>query len=249
MYQEQARILAPIPGTILISDAPEAPKQNKQTSEETPREQTIEEGADESLSTTPTEADAAVDDQEREEPEEDDRNSMGPSVLDNMEISIVHVLPADFQSSTSQPNFLNGDVITEEAGHIDFVTVAEVESTTKDDNLKAALVELFPRSSSAKLHHLKPLYVTAHIERYLVSKVFVDYGATINIMHVNIMKALRRSNNELIPSGITMSSFVGDKSQTKGVLLLAVNIVGCNHMIAFFIVNSKTEYNALLGRD
>ncbi|KAM2824990.1 hypothetical protein COP1_034840 [Malus domestica] len=174
---------------------------------------------------------------------------MGPSILDNMEISIVHVLPADFQSSTSQPNFLDGDVITEEANHIDFVTVAEVESTTKDDNLKAALAELFPHSSSAKLHHLKPLYVTAHIEGYPVSKVFVDCGATVNIMHVNFMKALRHSNDELIPSGITMTSFVGDKSQTKRVLPLAVNITGCNHMTVFFIIDSKTEYNALLGRD
>ncbi|KAM2793140.1 hypothetical protein PS2_004707 [Malus domestica] len=68
-------------------------------------------------------------------------------------------------------------------------------------------------------------------------------------MHVNVMKALRRSNDELIPSGITMSSFVGDKSQTKGVLPLTVNIAGRNHMTAFFIVDSKTKYNALLGRD
>ncbi|KAM2565012.1 hypothetical protein TB2_013248 [Malus domestica] len=60
------------------------------------------------------------------------------------------------------------------------------------------------------------------------------------------MKALHRSNDELIPSRITMSSFVEDKSQTKGVLPLAVNITDRNHMIAFFIVDSKTEYNALL---
>ncbi|KAM1755469.1 hypothetical protein ACFX12_007796 [Malus domestica] len=171
---------------------------------------------------------------------------MGPSVLDNMEISMVHVLLADFQSSTSQPNFLDGDVITKEAGHIDFVTVANDESIAKDDNLKAALAELFPRSSSAKLHHLKPLYVTAHIERYPVSKVFVDCGATVNIMPVNVMKALRRSNDKLIAFGITMSSFVGDKSQTKWVLPLTVNITGRNHMTAFFIVDSKTEYDALL---
>ena len=201
------------------------------------------------LGTTLTEADAIVGDQEREEAEEDDRNPMGPSVLDNMEISMVHVLPADFQSSTAQPNFLDGDVVAEEVDHIDFVTIAEVESTTKDDNLKAALAELFPRSSSAKLHHLKPLYVTAHIEGYPVSKVFVDCGATVNIMPLNIMKALRRSNDELIPSGITMSSFVGDKSQTKWVLPLAVNIAGHNHITAFFIVDSKIEYNTLLGRD
>ncbi|KAM1083855.1 hypothetical protein ACFX2J_022080 [Malus domestica] len=162
---------------------------------------------------------------------------------------MVYVLPADFQPSTSQPNFLDSDIVTEEAGHIDFVTVAEVESTTKDDNLKAALAELFHRSSSAKLHHLKPWYVTAHIERYPISKVFVDCKATVNIMPVNIMKALRRSNDELIPFGITMNSFIRDKSQTKGVFPLAVNIAGRNHMTAFFIVDSKTEYNALLSRD
>ncbi|KAM1033990.1 hypothetical protein ACFX2A_038303 [Malus domestica] len=77
----------------------------------------------------------------------------------------------------------------------DFVSIAEGESTAKDDSLKAALAELFPRSSSAKLHHLKPLYVTAHIEGYPVSKVFVDCGATVNIMPLNIMKALCRSND------------------------------------------------------
>ncbi|KAM1153052.1 hypothetical protein ACFX19_036191 [Malus domestica] len=42
----------------------------------------------------------------------------------------------------------------------------------------------------------------------------------VNIMPVSVMKTLRRSNDELIPSGITMSSFVSDKSQTKRVLPL-----------------------------
>ncbi|KAM1156998.1 hypothetical protein ACFX2B_027422 [Malus domestica] len=174
---------------------------------------------------------------------------MGPLVLVSMEINMVHVLPADFQSSTSQLNFLDGDVVAEEASHIDFVIVAEVESTTKDDNLKAALAELFPRSSSAKLHHLKPLYVTAHIEGYPVSKVFVDCRATVNIMPVNVMQALRRSNDELIPSRIIMSSFIGDKTQTKRVLPLAVNITGRNQMTTFFIIDSKIEYNALLDQE
>ncbi|KAM1145757.1 hypothetical protein COP2_038854 [Malus domestica] len=63
------------------------------------------------------------------------------------------------------------------------------------------------------------------------------------------METLRRSNDELIPLGIIMSSFVSDKSQTKGVLPLKVTIVGRNHMTTFFIVDSKIEYNALLGRD
>ena len=139
--------------------------------------------------------------------------------------------------------------MAEEATQVNFVSPNEVEPTAKDDNLKTALAELFPRSSAANLRHLKPLYVTTYIEGYPVLKIFVYCGATVNIMPVTIMKALHRSNDELIPSGITMSSFVGDKSQTKGVLPLEVSIACHNHMMAFFIVDSKTEYNALLGRD
>ncbi|KAM2352167.1 hypothetical protein ACFXTH_006880 [Malus domestica] len=163
-----------------------------------------------------------------------------------MEISMVHVLPAEFQLTTHQPSSLDGNLVTEEATQVDFVTTPEEESTNGDDKLKTALDILFPRLSSTNLQHLKPLYVTAHIECYPISKIFVDCGAIVNIMPVSVMKALRRSTNELIPSGITMSSFVGDRSQTKGVLPLEVNIAGRNHMAVFFIVDSKIEYNVLL---
>ncbi|KAB2617461.1 hypothetical protein D8674_013330 [Pyrus ussuriensis x Pyrus communis] len=88
----------------------------------------------------------------------------------------------------------------------------KIELATKEDKLKAALAELFPCSSSVNLHHLKSLYVTVHIEGYPVSKIFIDCGAIFNIIPVAIIKALRRSNDELIPSKVTMSSFVGDKS-------------------------------------
>ncbi|KAM1202889.1 hypothetical protein ACFX2J_018778 [Malus domestica] len=140
-------------------------------------------------------------------------------------------------------------MVAKEATQVDFMAVEEIERATKEDKLKETLVELLPHSSSINLLHLKTLYVTAHIERYPVSKIFVNCGTTVNIMPVAFTKTLHRSKDELIPSGVTMSSFVSDKSQTKGVLLLEVNITGCNHMIALFIVDSKTEYNALLGHD
>ncbi|TQE06530.1 hypothetical protein C1H46_007772 [Malus baccata] len=242
-YQEQVQALTP--RALSSSTLPEAVAQDQQLADAAPPNEAVTEGTEESCCPALTATKSVVADQ----PSDEGIDPMGPSVLDNMEISMVHVLPADFQSRTAQPNFLDGDVVAEEPGHIDFVSIAEGESATKDEGLKAALAELFPWSSSAKLHHLKPLYVTAHIEGYPVSKVFVDCGATVNIMPLSIMKALRRSNDELIPSGITMSSFVGDKSQTKGVLPLTVNIAGRTHMTAFFVVDSKTEYNALLGRD
>ncbi|KAM1265611.1 hypothetical protein ACFX2J_035279 [Malus domestica] len=148
-------------------------------------------------------------------PKNDDQDLMGHSVLENMEISMVHVLPVEFQLTTHQPSSLDGDVVAKEAKQVDFVTTTEDESTNGDDKLKTALDFLFPRSSSTNLQHLKPLYVTAHIEGYPISKIFIDCRATVNIMHVSVMKTLRRSNDELILSRITLSSFVGDKSQTK----------------------------------
>ncbi|KAB2603066.1 beta-glucosidase 24-like [Pyrus ussuriensis x Pyrus communis] len=39
------------------------------------------------------------------------------------------------------------------------------------DKLKVAIAELFPHSSSINLHYLKPLYVTAYIEGYPISKI------------------------------------------------------------------------------
>ncbi|KAM1260237.1 hypothetical protein ACFX2J_039434 [Malus domestica] len=93
-----------------------------------------------------------------------DRDPMSYSVLDNMEINMVHVLPAKFQPIASQPNFLDDDVVAEEATQVDFVATEEIELTTKEDKLNAALVKLFPCSSSANLHHLKPLYVSTYIE-------------------------------------------------------------------------------------
>ncbi|KAM1192359.1 hypothetical protein ACFX2G_012943 [Malus domestica] len=90
----------------------------------------------------------------------------------------------------SQPNFLDDDVVAEEATQVNFVIMEEDEQASKEDKLIATLAELFPRSFSANLCHLKPLYVTAHIKGYLISKIFVDCGATVNIMPISIMKAL-----------------------------------------------------------
>ncbi|KAB2606589.1 short-chain dehydrogenase TIC 32 [Pyrus ussuriensis x Pyrus communis] len=83
---------------------------------------------------------------------------------------------------------------------VNFIATEENGEISKDDKLKTALVELFPCSSSVNLQHLKTLYVTTRIEGYPISKVFVDCGATVNIMPISIMKTLHRSNDELIPS-------------------------------------------------
>ncbi|KAM2715577.1 hypothetical protein EV2_045172 [Malus domestica] len=60
-------------------------------------------------------------------PEVQNHDPMGHSVLDNMEISMVHVLPAEFHPNTSQPNFLDDDMVAEKAAQVDFVATEEIE--------------------------------------------------------------------------------------------------------------------------
>ncbi|CAL8992964.1 unnamed protein product [Prunus brigantina] len=46
-----------------------------------------------------------------------------------------------------------------------------------------------------------------------------------------------------------MSSFVGDKSKTVGVLPLKITVADQTRVAAFYVVESSVDYNILLGRD
>jgi hypothetical protein len=97
--------------------------------------------------------------------------------------------------------------------------------------------------------HLKPLYITAFIEGYPVSKVLVDNGAAINVLPTAVMKRLHRTEIELLPSSITVSNFEGGKSRPKGILPLDVTMGEKTNMTTFFVIDSSAQYNVLLGRD
>ncbi|CAL2239320.1 unnamed protein product [Prunus armeniaca] len=112
-----------------------------------------------------------------------------------------------------------------------------------------AFNEAIPKDEPNKYRHLKPLYISAHMEGVPVSKVFVDYGATINILPYSLMKKLDKSKEDLIPSDVVMSSFVGDKSKTIGVLPLKITVADQTRVAAFYVVESSMDYNILLGRD
>ncbi|KAM2841067.1 hypothetical protein PS2_029377 [Malus domestica] len=92
-----------------------------------------------------------------ENPEGEDHDMMGPSVLNNLEIDMVYVLPVKFQPTTSQPNFLDDDMVAEEATHVEFMATEEVEPMSKEDKLKTASTKFFPHFSPVILHHLKLL--------------------------------------------------------------------------------------------
>ncbi|CAL8991999.1 unnamed protein product [Prunus brigantina] len=82
-----------------------------------------------------------------------------------------------------------------------------------------------------------------------MSKVFVDCGAKVNILPCSLVRKLGKSREDLIPSDVVMSSFVGDKSKTIGVLPLKITVADRKRVAAFYVVETSVDYNILLGRD
>ncbi|XP_021824643.1 uncharacterized protein LOC110765743 [Prunus avium] len=153
---------------------------------------------------------------------------------------MVLVLPSKFSAPGGQTDGLDDDMAEEQLGQ---------RPKTKEELLAVAFHEVIPRSESNKYRHLKPLYILAHVEGVPVSKVFVDCGATVNILPYSLMRKLDKSKEDLIPSDVVMSSFVGDKSKTIGVLPLKITVADQTRVAAFYVVESSVDYNILLGRD
>ncbi|CAL2240747.1 unnamed protein product [Prunus armeniaca] len=128
--------------------------------------------------------------------------------LNEVSMNIVLVLLSEFSAPRGHTNGLDNDVAEQQL---------DQRSKTKEELLAVAFNEVIPRDEPNKYRHLKPLYISAHVEGVPVSKVFVDYGATVNILPYSLMKKLDKSKEDLIPSDVVMSSFVGDESKTIGV--------------------------------
>lgn len=82
-----------------------------------------------------------------------------------------------------------------------------------------------------------------------VSRVLVDNGATMNILPVSMMKKLSKTNNDLVPMEIFVYGFSGNATRTRGVLSLKLKVGSKTQIISFFVVDTSSNYNVLLGRD
>jgi hypothetical protein len=98
-------------------------------------------------------------------------------------------------------------------------------------------------------HHLKPLYIKAHMDGKPVNRVLVYNGAAVNILPTSMLRKLFKTKSDLIAIDVFVSGFTGGATKTKGVVPIKVKVGSKVATIAFFVVNTDSTYNALLGRD
>jgi hypothetical protein len=101
----------------------------------------------------------------------------------------------------------------------------------------------------AKNRHMRPLYLRGYVNGKLLTKMFVDGGAAVNVMPYTTFRKLGMGPGDLTPTSIVLNDFVGNPSDTKGCVHVDLMIGSKTLLTTFFVIEGKGAYSLLLGRD
>jgi hypothetical protein len=101
----------------------------------------------------------------------------------------------------------------------------------------------------AKNRHMRPLYLRRNVNGKPLTKMFVDGGATVNVMPYTTFRKLGMGPGDLMPTSIVLNEFAGNPSDTKGCVHVDLMIGSKTLLTSFFVIEEKGAYSLLLGRD
>ncbi|GKV39784.1 hypothetical protein SLEP1_g47502 [Rubroshorea leprosula] len=157
---------------------------------------------------------------------------------------LVLTLPLVYQAKGSETTHVSdGSMLVEE----EVIEVPAQEEEEEHNILSEQIIFNKPDENVAR--HIKPLYISAHMDRVPVNRVLVDNGAAVNVIPSSMLRNLGKNSEDLVYTDVTISDFTGGVSKSKGVLPVALTVGSKTSMSAFFVVDSFATYNALLGRD
>lgn len=82
-----------------------------------------------------------------------------------------------------------------------------------------------------------------------IFKMLIDNGFTVNVMPTRIVRALKKSKEDLLSSKVIVVMFTRDVTKALGVLPLEKIVRTKKFAAIFFAVDSLASYQALLSRD
>ncbi|KAL1093940.1 hypothetical protein V6Z11_D06G062500 [Gossypium hirsutum] len=95
----------------------------------------------------------------------------------------------------------------------------------------------FEKPPEEMTKHLRPLYIRAHIDGKPVSRVLVDNVSAVNILPLRMVRRLSKSEQDLIPSEVSVTSFDGGVSQTKWLISVDLTMGKTTKVSAFLVVD------------
>ncbi|KAI4340695.1 hypothetical protein MLD38_025505 [Melastoma candidum] len=80
------------------------------------------------------------------------------------------------------------------------------------------------KPSDSMKQHMHSLYITATFDGTVVSRVLVDNGAIINVLHLSRFKMLGYKPHDLVKTNVVVSGFNGRKSECLGVFSVHLEV-------------------------
>ena len=76
-----------------------------------------------------------------------------------------------------------------------------------------------------KHRHLKALYVKGFVDGKPMSKMLVDGGASVNLMHYTTFRKLGKGPKDLIETDMMLKNFRGNASKTRRAINIELTIL------------------------
>jgi hypothetical protein len=97
--------------------------------------------------------------------------------------------------------------------------------------------------------YMKPLFIRGHLDGKPIGHMLIDGGASINILLLLLFKKLGHIKGDFECTNLSLSGFVGDPMEAKGIICKEVTVGSKTVPTTFFMVDVKGRYNVLLGWD
>lgn len=108
---------------------------------------------------------------------------------------------------------------------------------------------MFEKPTPWMMYHLKPLFIKAKVDGVAVNKVFINGGAVVNLMPLNLLKKMGKGEEDLRPHNMVLSNYEGKTSSILGVIHVELAVGTTTRITLFMVIKSKENFNFLLGRE
>ncbi|KAF8100709.1 hypothetical protein N665_0218s0047 [Sinapis alba] len=123
------------------------------------------------------------------------------------------------------------------------------ESTSFLEGLPYAKLSKGIRKVPAQSHHPHndPLLVELQIGTCEVTHVFIDTGSSVDLIFRQTLVKMMVDLKDIKPSSRALTGFNGLSTTLLGTIRLNVFIAGISKFVKFSVIDTETQYNAILG--
>lgn len=108
---------------------------------------------------------------------------------------------------------------------------------------------IFERPDPGMMYHLKPLFIREKVDDMAINKVFIDGGATVNMMPHSLSKKMVKTNEDLRPHNMVLSKYDNKTRHNLSVMQVELSVGSIIRPTLFMVITSNANYKLLLGRE